>query len=57
MNMHEHGNCAAVVPLVLDILLAGVDGHIAQLDDFLQPLLQVLDVALLLGHKLSEKTN
>lgn len=41
------------LPLVLDILLARVHGHIAQLDDFLQALLQVLDVTLLLGNKLS----
>lgn len=48
-------NCALygkLLPLVLDILLARLDSHIAQLDDFLQPLLQVLDVALLLGHEL-----
>lgn len=41
------------LPLILDIFLARVDGHIAQLDDFLQPLLQMLNVRLLFGYKLS----
>lgn len=43
------------LPLILDIFLARVDGHIAELNDFLQLLLQVLNVGLLLGNELSAK--
>lgn len=43
------------LPLILDIFLARVDGHIAELNDFLQLLLQVLNVCLLLGNELSAK--